>query len=150
MKFPGLKPNLLPFEMLFAFLVLLFFTNCEDESVKYSPDTRLEGISEITFISINPSTGNPYTEAEIAALNYNPAQEEFFLLEQPVVVQVITQGRPAKVEVERVGTTTVIGSIDTFQDTERGYVGTWISSINSLGIPEGEVKPSSPALSYVT
>ena len=138
MKFLSLKQNLRPFEMLFAFLVLLFLTNCEDDSVKYNPDTRLKGISEITFISINPDTGNPYTEAEIAALSYNPAQEEFFLLEQPVVVQVITQGRPSKVEVEHVGTTTVIGSIETFQDTERGYVGTWTSSINSLGIPEGD------------
>lgn len=126
-------------------LVSLFsfvFAGCDnDESIgtpeKLKPDTRLVGKDRITISHVNPATGVDYTAAELAALDYKPEEEEFYLPLQPINLTLNMQAKPAKVEIEVDGNPNVIATFDTFTNNNGVYSTTWSTNLEELNIPEG-------------
>lgn len=80
------------------FLILFALSSCsEDDSIQ--EDTRLAGKGGVYIYHPNPITGEDYTVEELGALTYDHLKMERYGLDEEITLQVVTQARPLKIEV---------------------------------------------------
>ena len=118
-------------------LLLTVIYACEYKDFEYKADLRLSGIDGISIIHNNPKTGLPYTAEEIDALTYNPLEEETYLTEQPVVLDIRTEARPKVIKVISDADGTIIEEITTFTEESGNFVATLSSNVTALGVELG-------------
>lgn len=121
---------------LLAVIATILFYACSDPYDEIIIDHRLDGVDGIAISGPNPLTGQPYTEEELAKLDYDPTVEEFYLPNQTVELTVWVEAMPKIIEIEKDGEPTVIHSISSFTEEEGGYVATWITNVEELGVPK--------------
>ncbi|MDO5979786.1 discoidin domain-containing protein [Flavivirga spongiicola] len=122
--------------ILYLIILCLVCTNCDIPlDYQYRVDNRLEGKDELTLTHSNPATGLAYTEAELAALNYDPTLEDFFI--DNVDLTLTIQAQPLTVEVINTSTSNVIATLDVTENNG-SYIANFSSTVAEMGVGIGD------------
>lgn len=126
-------------KIIILIVVCLAFTSCEKElDYQLKIDNRLEGKDVVLISHVNPITGLTYTESELADLDYDPANEDYF--SGPVDLTVTVQSKPLSIEVINKNTSDIITTIDAIEENGN-YVASFNSSVAELGVGIGDNIP---------
>jgi hypothetical protein len=119
-------------------VLCLIITSCElDLDYQLKIDNRLDGKDGITIVHPNPNTGQAYTQAELDALDYDPAEEDFFI--NDVNLTIVVQAKPLKIEVTNTTTSTVIASLEnSTQNSDGNYEVQYSTTVSDLGVGIGD------------
>jgi len=127
-------------------VVCLVLISCEKElDYQLKIDNRLLGKDNVSISHVNPATGIAYTETELAALDYNPNNEDYFI--GPVDLTLTVQSKPLSIEVLNKNIAEVISTIDAVLENGN-YVATFNSSVADLGVGIGDNVPVTFKVTY--
>lgn len=157
MKFSGLPSiSWRVWGLSFTVFSLMIISSCEEQEkeplivadLPEKPvDDRLVGM-EATLWHINPATGAPYTNEELAGLPYNPWEEEYYNPGTDFEISIVSQLEPQQIQV-------LIGDNEVLEDlaipainSDDEYVSTYSSSFDILGFGSGEERILSFAIVY--
>lgn len=119
-------------------LLFIAFLNCENGlDYQLKIDNRLQGKDQVLLSHVNPTTGVDYTPEELAALNYDPFEEEFFT--GPIELHLSAQSKLKSIEV--INDDVVVETITDITNDNGLYRATFSTSIIDLGIGIGENYP---------
>ena len=126
-------------------LLSLVIMGCEKElDYQFKIDNRLKGKDQLFLSHVNPKTGVDYTTEELAALEYDPKEEDFFT--GPINLKLAAEAKLLKIEV--INNNEVIETISGFTETNGLYEATFSSTVSDLGLGIGESFPITFKFTY--
>lgn len=132
--------------ILLIFVVLsLVIMGCEKElDYQIKIDNRLKGKDQLFLSHVNPKTGVDYTPEELATLEYDPEEEDFFT--GPINLKLAAESKLLKIEV--INNNEVIETISNFTETNGLYEAAFSSTVSDLGVGIGESFPVTFKFTY--
>lgn len=127
------------YRVLAAFVIcisLLFVTACKKDDAGFADSRYLENFG-ISIYHVNPITGQAYTAEELAALTYNPNEEERYSEGQSVDLKLITDKKPSQVNILNGGDLSVIENVTSFTEANGKFeTPNFVKTLPELGLNE--------------
>ena len=133
-----MKPMKINISTLLAiFALMLTALACKDDDLEdFKADERLLDKAGITIEKNNPKTNKPYTEAELADIDYDPSKSETYLESQPIVLKLGFAARPKEIKVILLGKQKLLTTLTEFTENSGKFYGTLTTNIEALEIAE--------------
>lgn len=122
-------------------VLLLVFVGCSEEINTYDwYSDAFIGNVKVSLESPNPNTGVAYTEAELAALSYDPTKRESYQEGQMVNLTVVSDNMPSEIQVVD-GNLTILETITEFTpDGGQFRAKSFTKTLEELGLVEKDDK----------